>query len=100
MYQVKFNSNYPLDPERVRADREVFHVPQRSRFISISQIKAYKGSDASNMHDEEPGEDEIEFSDDEAEAADEDEVEDMVDEFQSERDRGVLHILSAGATNH
>ncbi|KAL1757261.1 Gar1/Naf1 RNA binding region-domain-containing protein [Schizophyllum commune] len=69
MYQVKFNSKYPLDPERVRADREVFHVPQRSRFISISQIKAYKGSDASNMHDEEPGEDEIEFSDDEAEAA-------------------------------
>ncbi|KAL1738436.1 Gar1/Naf1 RNA binding region-domain-containing protein [Schizophyllum fasciatum] len=69
MYQVKFNSKYPLDPGRVRADREVYHVPERSRFISISQIRAFKGSDASNMHDEEPGDDEIEFSDDEAEAA-------------------------------
>lgn len=28
-----------------------------------------KGSDASNVHDEEVGEDEVEFSDDEAEAA-------------------------------
>jgi H/ACA ribonucleoprotein complex non-core subunit NAF1 len=28
-----------------------------------------KGSDASNVHDEEPADDELEFSDDEAEAA-------------------------------
>lgn len=35
----------------------------------VSQIKAFKGSDASNVHDEEPADDELEFSDDEAEAA-------------------------------
>ena len=69
LYQVKFNSAFPLDPERVRVGREVFHVPARSRFVFLSQIKAYKGSDASNVHDEEPADDELEFSDDEAEAA-------------------------------
>ena len=44
-------------------------MPPRSRFVFPSQIKAIKGSDASNIHDEEVNEDEIEFSDDEAEAA-------------------------------
>lgn len=34
-----------------------------------SHLKTMKGSDASNVHDEEVNEDEIEFSDDEAEAA-------------------------------
>jgi H/ACA ribonucleoprotein complex non-core subunit NAF1 len=47
----------------------VFHVPQRSHFVFLSQIKQFKGSDASNVHDEEPADDELEFSDDEAEAA-------------------------------
>lgn len=68
LYQVKFADAFPLDPERVRIGREVFHVPSRSRFVFVSQIKAMKGSDASNMHDEEPADEEIEFSDDEAEA--------------------------------
>ncbi|KAF8910108.1 Gar1/Naf1 RNA binding region-domain-containing protein [Gymnopilus junonius] len=69
LYQVKFNSAYPLNPERVQEGREVFHVPARSRFVFVNQIKAIKGSDASNMHDEEPADDELEFSDDEQEAA-------------------------------
>jgi H/ACA ribonucleoprotein complex non-core subunit NAF1 len=64
-----FSDAFPLDPERVRIGREVFHVPSRSRFVFVSQIKAMKGSDASNVHDEEPADEEIEFSDDEAEAA-------------------------------
>ncbi|KIM47516.1 hypothetical protein M413DRAFT_6834 [Hebeloma cylindrosporum] len=68
-YQVKFSAAFPLDPERVRVGREVFHVPTRSRFVFVNQIKAFKGSDASNVHDEEPADDELEFSDDEAEAA-------------------------------
>jgi len=49
--------------------REVFHVPSRSNFVFLREIKKLKGSDASNVHDEEPAEDELEFSDDEAEAA-------------------------------
>jgi H/ACA ribonucleoprotein complex non-core subunit NAF1 len=70
LYQVKFCESFPLNPERVRVGREVFHVPSRSRFVFVSQIKSLKGSDASNVHDEEPGDDEVEFfSDDEAETA-------------------------------
>lgn len=69
LYQVKFSNGYPLDPEKMRIARKVFHVPKRSHFVFLSQIKQMKGSDASNVHDEEPAEHELEFSDDEAEAA-------------------------------
>jgi len=37
--------------------------------VFVDRLKLAKGSDASNAHDEEPGEDEVEFSDDEREAA-------------------------------
>ncbi|KAK7063953.1 Gar1/Naf1 RNA binding region-domain-containing protein [Favolaschia claudopus] len=69
MYQIKFSASYPLDKEKVQLSRPVYHVPQRSHFVFVNQIKRFKGSDASNMHDEEPADDELEFSDDEAEAA-------------------------------
>ncbi|KAJ7193297.1 Gar1/Naf1 RNA binding region-domain-containing protein [Mycena pura] len=69
LYQVKFNASYPIDTDKVQPSRPVFHVPQRSKFVFVEHIKRMKGSDASNMHDEEPGDDELEFSDDEAEAA-------------------------------
>ncbi|KAF8167380.1 Gar1/Naf1 RNA binding region-domain-containing protein [Crassisporium funariophilum] len=68
LYQVKFSAAYPLDPEAVTVGREVFHVPVRSRFVFLREIKAFRGSDASNVHDEEPGDEELEFSDDEKEA--------------------------------
>jgi H/ACA ribonucleoprotein complex non-core subunit NAF1 len=44
-------------------------VPHRSKFVFVNQLKQQKGSDASNAHDEEPAEDEVEFSDDDQEAA-------------------------------
>ncbi|CAK5280336.1 unnamed protein product [Mycena citricolor] len=69
LYQVKFNTSYPLDKEKVQVSRQVFHVPRRSNFVFVEALKRLKGSDASNMHDEEPAADELEFSDDEAEAA-------------------------------
>ncbi|KAJ6566002.1 Gar1/Naf1 RNA binding region-domain-containing protein [Mycena sp. CBHHK59/15] len=68
LYQVKFSALYPIDPDKVQLSRPVFHVPQRSNFVFVDQIKKFKGSDASNVHDEEPADDELEFSDDEAEA--------------------------------
>ncbi|KAI0962183.1 hypothetical protein AcV7_001082 [Taiwanofungus camphoratus] len=68
-YQVKFDKQYPLDLEKVRVLRPVFHVPERSNFVFVRQLRHLKGSDASNVHDEEPAEDELEFSDDEEEAA-------------------------------
>jgi H/ACA ribonucleoprotein complex non-core subunit NAF1 len=69
LYQVKFNHAYPLDLEKVQISRTVFHVPQRSHFVFLNQVSLLRGSDASNAHDEEPADDELEFSDDEKEAA-------------------------------
>ena len=69
LYQVKFNKIFPLDPERIKPSRQVFHVPERSIFVFLDQIRHVKGSDASNVNDEEPAEYELDFSDDEAEAA-------------------------------
>jgi H/ACA ribonucleoprotein complex non-core subunit NAF1 len=66
---VRFSQKCPLDPEIVRPSREVFHVPRRSNYVFVNQLKLAKGSDASNVHDEEPADDEMEFSDDEDEAA-------------------------------
>ncbi|KAG2368848.1 Gar1/Naf1 RNA binding region-domain-containing protein [Suillus spraguei] len=69
LYQIKFNQSYPLDTEKIRVAREVYHIPQRSNFVFMEYLKKLRGSDASNIHDEEPGEDEMEFSDDEQEVA-------------------------------
>ncbi|KAG2076935.1 NAF1-domain-containing protein [Suillus decipiens] len=69
LYQIKFNQSYPLDTEKIRVAREVYHIPQRSNFVFTEYLKKLRGSDASNIHDEEPGEDEMEFSDDEQEVA-------------------------------
>jgi H/ACA ribonucleoprotein complex non-core subunit NAF1 len=48
--------------------RPVFHVPTRSKYVFVAELSRLRGSDASNVHDEEPGDHELEFSDDEAEA--------------------------------
>lgn len=69
LYQVRFNDKFPLDKERAQISRPIFHVPNRSNFVFVDRLKLTRGSDASNAHDEEPGEDEVEFSDDEEEAA-------------------------------
>ena len=66
---MQFSDAYPLDADKVRVSREVFHVPSRSNFVFIRLLKQLRGSDASNAHDEEPAEDELEFSDDEEERA-------------------------------
>ncbi|KAF7307157.1 ACT-7 domain-containing protein [Mycena indigotica] len=68
LYQVKFSTEYPIDPQKVQVSRAVYHVPRRSKFVAVDQLKRFRGSDASNMHDEEPADYELEFSDDEAEA--------------------------------
>ncbi|KAF9454202.1 NAF1-domain-containing protein [Macrolepiota fuliginosa MF-IS2] len=69
LYQVRFNQTFPLDSGKVQVGRDVFHVPRRSHFVFVNRLEHFKGSDASNVHDEEPADDELEFSDDEAEAA-------------------------------
>ncbi|KAH0557107.1 hypothetical protein GP486_005102 [Trichoglossum hirsutum] len=68
LYSVAFNSATEIAEEDVTIGTKVFYVEQHSSYVFTQPLKALKGSDASNLHDEEVGEDEIEFSDDEAEA--------------------------------
>ncbi|CUA72905.1 H/ACA ribonucleoprotein complex non-core subunit NAF1 [Rhizoctonia solani] len=68
LYSVRFPSASAIDKDAIRVGRQVFHVPARSNFVFINEIARIKGSDASNLHDEEVGEDQLDFSDDEAEA--------------------------------
>ncbi|KAH8110628.1 NAF1-domain-containing protein [Phellopilus nigrolimitatus] len=69
LYQVKFPTAASIDKEIATISRPVFHIPPRSNFVFPSQLRKLKGSDASNVHDEEINDEEVEFSDDEAEAA-------------------------------
>ncbi|KAJ1302800.1 hypothetical protein OPQ81_003107 [Rhizoctonia solani] len=68
LYSVRFSSASAIDKNIVRVGTRVFHVPARSNFVFTREIARIKGSDASNLHDEEVGEDQLDFSDDEAEA--------------------------------
>ncbi|KAI9783963.1 MAG: hypothetical protein M1839_002908 [Geoglossum umbratile] len=68
LYSVAFNSAAQVTEEGVAVGMKVFYVEQHSSYVFTQPLKAMKGSDASNLHDEEIGEDELEFSDDEAEA--------------------------------
>lgn len=65
---MKFTATFPLNTDIVQVSRPVYHVPQRSKYVFTRDLVKFKGSDASNLHDEEVGENELEFSDDEAEA--------------------------------
>ncbi|KAJ3415629.1 H/ACA ribonucleoprotein complex non-core subunit naf1 [Chytridiales sp. JEL 0842] len=67
MYSVRFNSAAEIDQEKVKSGVKIYYVPDLAKFVFTQQLKAFKGSDASNLYDEEVGEDEIEFSDDEKE---------------------------------
>ncbi|KAL5640388.1 hypothetical protein ACGC1H_007595 [Rhizoctonia solani] len=68
LYSVRFPSASVIDKDTIRVGRQVFHVPARSNFVFTNEIARIKGSDASNLHDEEVGDDQLDFSDDEAEA--------------------------------
>lgn len=68
-YTIRFNNDDEIKEVGLsKAGAAVFYVPQHSTFVFTQPLKGVKGSDASNFHDEEVGEDEMEFSDDEAEA--------------------------------
>lgn len=68
LYSVRFPSASAINKDNVRIGRLVYHVPAKSNFVFTQEIARIKGSDASNLHDEEVGEDQMDFSDDEAEA--------------------------------
>ncbi|KIV79749.1 hypothetical protein PV11_07294 [Exophiala sideris] len=68
-YTIRFTNDEAIAEAGLSASgTTVFYVPSHSTFVFTQPLKAVKGSDASNFHDEEVGDDEMEFSDDEAEA--------------------------------
>ncbi|KAK9468024.1 Gar1/Naf1 RNA binding region-domain-containing protein [Lipomyces arxii] len=67
LYSVKFNTDSEAAVYLGKINAKVFYVPKYSTFVFTAAIKAIKGSDASNINDEEVADSDIEFSDDEAE---------------------------------
>lgn len=67
-YSVRFTNSTAIAEAGIEKDTKIFYVVQHSTTVFTQPLKAFKGSDASNLHDEEVGDDELEFSDDEAEA--------------------------------
>ena len=68
LYSVRFPSSSAITGSGIVKETKIFYVPQHSAYVFTQALKVSKGSDASNLHDEEVGDDELEFSDDEAEA--------------------------------
>lgn len=67
LYVVRFTNNEEIQKAGLSKGTKVFYSEKHSTYVFTQALKAYKGSDASNLHDEEVGDEEIEFSDDEAE---------------------------------
>ena len=68
LYSVAFTNAKEVEDAGLVYGTKVYYVDNHSTFVFTQPLKTMKGTDASNIHDEEVGEDEIEFSDDEAEA--------------------------------
>lgn len=68
LYSVRFTNADEIAKAGLEPRTKVFYSEQHSTYVFTQALKAYKGSDASNLHDEEVGDEEMEFSDDEAEA--------------------------------
>ena len=67
-YCVRFTNAAAISEAGIRQNTKIFWVQEHSTTVFTQPLKAFKGTDASNLHDEEVGDDELEFSDDEAEA--------------------------------
>lgn len=66
-YSIRFPASSPPSPEVFTVGRKLFYAPSLAAYIFTRELRALKGSDASNLYDEEIGAQEMEFSDDEAE---------------------------------
>lgn len=68
MYTVYFTNNEEIQALNLEVGTKVFYPVDHASYVFTEPLKSLKGSDASNLHDEEVGDDEMEFSDDEKEA--------------------------------
>ncbi|KAI9847636.1 MAG: hypothetical protein M1837_002210 [Sclerophora amabilis] len=67
-YSVHFNTREEMSEAGISTGTNIYYVDNYSKYVLTRPLQALKGSDASNLHDEEVGDEEMEFSDDEAEA--------------------------------
>lgn len=68
MYTVYFTSADEIKELGLEVGTKLFYPVDHASYVFTEPLKNLKGSDASNLHDEEVGDDEMEFSDDEKEA--------------------------------
>jgi H/ACA ribonucleoprotein complex non-core subunit NAF1 len=68
MYTVMFNSAEEVKELGLEVGTKIFYPVDHASYVFTEPLKNLKGSDASNLHDEEIADEEIEFSDDEKEA--------------------------------
>ncbi|KAK7958561.1 Naf1p [Apiospora saccharicola] len=68
-YTARFTNEEEIKSFGISVGSKIFFIPEHSTFVDTGPLKAMKGTDASNWHDEEVAEDEMEFSDDEKEQA-------------------------------
>ncbi|KAG2200356.1 hypothetical protein INT47_002270 [Mucor saturninus] len=68
-YSVRFNDAKEINEEFGKIGASVYYVPtyQKTQIVETEALRKIKGTDASNVYDEEVGEEEMEFSDDEKE---------------------------------
>lgn len=69
MYVLRFKSEEEAKEAGLQKGMQVWYPKGHAVFVFPSQLRMDKGSDASNLHDEEVGPDEMEYSDDEQEQA-------------------------------
>ncbi|KAL8822257.1 MAG: hypothetical protein Q9191_007003 [Dirinaria sp. TL-2023a] len=67
-YTVHFENPTAMAEACISRGTPIFYIEQLSTTVFTQPLRGCKGSDASNIHDEEVGDDEMEFSDDEKEA--------------------------------
>lgn len=68
VYTIRFNTSEEAENFKDKKGSKIFYVESSAEFLSTQHIRQFKGTDASNWHDEEIPEEEQEFSDDEKEA--------------------------------
>ncbi|KAJ9161752.1 NAF1-domain-containing protein [Coniochaeta hoffmannii] len=68
MYTVGFATEEEIKDLELQVGTEIFYSVDHAKYVFTQELKQVKGTDASNLHDEEVAADEMEFSDDEKEA--------------------------------
>ncbi|KAK3985165.1 Gar1/Naf1 RNA binding region-domain-containing protein, partial [Cladorrhinum sp. PSN332] len=67
LYTVGFNNREAIQELQLAVGTPIFFSVPHAKYVLTQPLRQVKGTDASNLHDEEVPEDEMEFSDDEKE---------------------------------